>query len=123
MVETPDGYGRLELTKFHAPSGRGGDLASVSRRLGAGSAYGTGSVQVVAARSATRPARALPLDLRPTADSNLAYSLTVRCRRTLGGHRLSEKARLLDSVRYGRCSRPVCGRRIGYQSRPRNRGR
>jgi catechol 2,3-dioxygenase-like lactoylglutathione lyase family enzyme len=25
MVETPDGRGRLELTKFHAPSGRGGD--------------------------------------------------------------------------------------------------
>src|SRR5215218_348595 len=25
MVETPDGHGRLELTKFHAPSGRGGD--------------------------------------------------------------------------------------------------
>jgi catechol 2,3-dioxygenase-like lactoylglutathione lyase family enzyme len=25
MVETPDGHGRLELTKFHAPSGHGGD--------------------------------------------------------------------------------------------------
>jgi catechol 2,3-dioxygenase-like lactoylglutathione lyase family enzyme len=25
MMETPDGNGRLELTKFHAPSGRGGD--------------------------------------------------------------------------------------------------
>lgn len=25
MVETPDGHGRLELTKFHAPSGRDGD--------------------------------------------------------------------------------------------------
>jgi 4-hydroxyphenylpyruvate dioxygenase-like putative hemolysin len=25
MVETPDGHGRLELTKFHAPSARGGD--------------------------------------------------------------------------------------------------
>jgi catechol 2,3-dioxygenase-like lactoylglutathione lyase family enzyme len=24
MVETPDGHGRLELPKFHAPSGRGG---------------------------------------------------------------------------------------------------
>jgi catechol 2,3-dioxygenase-like lactoylglutathione lyase family enzyme len=24
MVETPDGHGRLELTKFHAPSGRPG---------------------------------------------------------------------------------------------------
>jgi catechol 2,3-dioxygenase-like lactoylglutathione lyase family enzyme len=24
-VETPDGHGRLELTKFHAPSGRVGD--------------------------------------------------------------------------------------------------
>src|SRR5580704_7457684 len=25
MMETPDGHGRLELTKFHAPSARGGD--------------------------------------------------------------------------------------------------
>ena len=25
MLETPDGHGRVELTKFHAPSGRGGD--------------------------------------------------------------------------------------------------
>jgi catechol 2,3-dioxygenase-like lactoylglutathione lyase family enzyme len=25
MVETPDGNGRLELIKFHAPPGRGGD--------------------------------------------------------------------------------------------------
>jgi catechol 2,3-dioxygenase-like lactoylglutathione lyase family enzyme len=25
MMETPDGHGRLELTKFHDPSGRGGD--------------------------------------------------------------------------------------------------
>ena len=25
MVETPDGHGRLKLTKFQAPSGRGGD--------------------------------------------------------------------------------------------------
>ncbi|MEK6252748.1 MAG: VOC family protein [Actinomycetota bacterium] len=25
MLETPDGHGRLELTKFHAPSDQGGD--------------------------------------------------------------------------------------------------
>ena len=25
MVETPDGHGRLELSKFHAPPGPGGD--------------------------------------------------------------------------------------------------
>ena len=25
MVETPDGHGRLELVKFHAPSSPGGD--------------------------------------------------------------------------------------------------
>jgi catechol 2,3-dioxygenase-like lactoylglutathione lyase family enzyme len=25
MIETPDGHGRLELIKFHAPSVRGGD--------------------------------------------------------------------------------------------------
>ena len=32
MVETPDGHGRLELTKFHAPSGRGGDRHSPPSR-------------------------------------------------------------------------------------------
>ena len=25
MMETPDGHGRLELARFHAPSGQGGD--------------------------------------------------------------------------------------------------
>ena len=25
MLETPDGHGRVELSKFHAPPGRGGD--------------------------------------------------------------------------------------------------
>jgi catechol 2,3-dioxygenase-like lactoylglutathione lyase family enzyme len=25
MMETPDGHGRIELAKFHAPSGRGGE--------------------------------------------------------------------------------------------------
>jgi len=25
MLQTPDGHGRLELTRFHAPSGRGGN--------------------------------------------------------------------------------------------------
>ena len=34
MVETPDGHGRLELTKFHAPSGRGGDRHAPANTLG-----------------------------------------------------------------------------------------
>ena len=31
MVETPDGNGQLELIKFHAPPGRGGDRGSGAR--------------------------------------------------------------------------------------------
>jgi len=34
MMETPDGNGRLELTKFHAPSGRGGDRHAPANTLG-----------------------------------------------------------------------------------------
>ena len=34
MMETPDGHGRLELTKFHAPSGRGGDQDAPANTLG-----------------------------------------------------------------------------------------
>ncbi len=34
MVETPDGHGRLELTKFHTPSGRGGDRVQPRRGPG-----------------------------------------------------------------------------------------
>jgi catechol 2,3-dioxygenase-like lactoylglutathione lyase family enzyme len=34
MVETPDGHGRLELTKFHAPAGRGGDRHAPANTLG-----------------------------------------------------------------------------------------
>jgi catechol 2,3-dioxygenase-like lactoylglutathione lyase family enzyme len=34
MMRTPDGHGRLELTKFHAPSGRGGDPRAPANALG-----------------------------------------------------------------------------------------
>jgi catechol 2,3-dioxygenase-like lactoylglutathione lyase family enzyme len=34
MLETPDGYGRLELTKFHAPSGQGGDRHAPANTFG-----------------------------------------------------------------------------------------
>jgi catechol 2,3-dioxygenase-like lactoylglutathione lyase family enzyme len=34
MVQTPDGHGRLELTKFHAPSGGGGDRHAPANTLG-----------------------------------------------------------------------------------------
>jgi hypothetical protein len=33
MLETPDGHGRLELTKFHTPSPQGGDKYAPSSRL------------------------------------------------------------------------------------------
>jgi len=36
MVETPDGHGRLELTKFYAPSGRGGDRHAPANTPGIG---------------------------------------------------------------------------------------
>ncbi|MGH2742841.1 MAG: VOC family protein, partial [Thermoleophilaceae bacterium] len=34
MLETPDGHGRLELSKFHAPSARGGDRHAPANTLG-----------------------------------------------------------------------------------------
>ena len=34
MVHTPDGHGRLELTKFHAPSSPGGDWHAPANTLG-----------------------------------------------------------------------------------------
>jgi catechol 2,3-dioxygenase-like lactoylglutathione lyase family enzyme len=34
MVATPDGHGRLELTKFHAPSGGDGDRDAPANTLG-----------------------------------------------------------------------------------------
>jgi catechol 2,3-dioxygenase-like lactoylglutathione lyase family enzyme len=34
MVVTPDGHGRLELTKFHAPSGRDGEGRAPANTLG-----------------------------------------------------------------------------------------
>ena len=34
MMETPDGHGRLELIKFHAPSGAGGDPHAPANALG-----------------------------------------------------------------------------------------
>jgi len=34
MLETPDGHGRLELVKFHSPSGPGGDGHAPANTLG-----------------------------------------------------------------------------------------
>ncbi|HEY2766711.1 MAG TPA: VOC family protein [Solirubrobacteraceae bacterium] len=34
MLETPDGHGRLELAKFHAPSGRGDDRHAAANAPG-----------------------------------------------------------------------------------------
>ena len=34
MLETPDGHGRLELTKFHTPSPQGGDRHAPANTLG-----------------------------------------------------------------------------------------
>jgi catechol 2,3-dioxygenase-like lactoylglutathione lyase family enzyme len=34
MLETPDGHGRLELTKFQAPSGGGGDARAPANTAG-----------------------------------------------------------------------------------------
>ncbi len=34
MMETPDGHGRIELAKFHAPSGQGGDRHAPANTLG-----------------------------------------------------------------------------------------
>lgn len=35
MMRTPDGHGRLELTKYHTPSSRDGDPRAPANRLGA----------------------------------------------------------------------------------------
>ena len=34
MLETPDGHGRIELAKFHAPTGRDGDRQAPANALG-----------------------------------------------------------------------------------------
>jgi catechol 2,3-dioxygenase-like lactoylglutathione lyase family enzyme len=34
IMTTPDGHGRLELTKFHSPSGHGGDQDAPANTLG-----------------------------------------------------------------------------------------
>jgi catechol 2,3-dioxygenase-like lactoylglutathione lyase family enzyme len=34
MMETPDGHARLELTRFHAPSGQGGDQHASAHTAG-----------------------------------------------------------------------------------------
>ena len=34
MLQTPDGHGRIELAKFHAPSGRGGERNAPANTLG-----------------------------------------------------------------------------------------
>jgi catechol 2,3-dioxygenase-like lactoylglutathione lyase family enzyme len=61
MLETPDGHGRLELTKFHAPSGRGGDRHAPANTPGIRHvAFAVDDIDAVVAR------------LQPAARSSLA---------------------------------------------------
>ena len=45
MLQTPDGHGRLELTKFHTPSPQGGDKYAPSSRLQAQGAKLVGELE------------------------------------------------------------------------------
>jgi catechol 2,3-dioxygenase-like lactoylglutathione lyase family enzyme len=57
MVETPDGHGRLELTKFHAPPGRGGDRHAPANTPGIRHlTFAVDDIDAVVARLRTRGA-------------------------------------------------------------------
>ena len=57
MMETPDGDGRLELTKFHAPSGPSGDQRAPANALGIRHiAFAVDDIDAVVARLRARGA-------------------------------------------------------------------
>ena len=57
MMETPDGHGRLELVKFHAPSGPGGDWHAPANTPGLRHlAFAVGDMDAVVARLRARGA-------------------------------------------------------------------
>jgi 4-hydroxyphenylpyruvate dioxygenase-like putative hemolysin len=57
MMETPDGHGRLELIKFHAPSGPGGDRHAPANTPGIRHlAFAVDKVDTVVARLQARGA-------------------------------------------------------------------
>jgi len=57
MLETPDGHGRLELTTFHAPSGRGGDQHAPANTPGIRHvAFAVDDIDAVVARLRSRGA-------------------------------------------------------------------
>jgi catechol 2,3-dioxygenase-like lactoylglutathione lyase family enzyme len=57
MLETPDGHGRLELTQFHAPSGRGGDRHAPANTRGIRHvAFAVDDIDAVVARLRARGA-------------------------------------------------------------------
>ena len=66
MVETPDGNGRLELIKFHAPPGRGGDRHARANTPGIRHlAFAVDDIDAVVARLRARGAE-LVGELEPT---------------------------------------------------------
>ena len=83
MVETPDGHGRLELTKFHTPVGPGRRPARAGES-GANGPDDTGGA-FRPPRSGTRRARALPHRLTSAGGDPLRCpartSVTIRRRR------------------------------------------
>jgi catechol 2,3-dioxygenase-like lactoylglutathione lyase family enzyme len=90
MVETPDGHGRLELTKFHAPSGRGGDRPRAGEQPGASAMLHSQSTtskpwSIACAPAARSSIGEVADDLasgsgRSRADSTFAMARPVRCR-------------------------------------------
>ena len=57
VVETPDGHGRLELTKFHTPSDQGGDQHAPANTPGIRHvAFAVGDIDAVVAKLRARGA-------------------------------------------------------------------
>jgi catechol 2,3-dioxygenase-like lactoylglutathione lyase family enzyme len=99
MVETPDGHGRLELTKFHAPLGRGGDRHGPANTPGIRHVTEPSSSSRLWTR--TRPART---DAREPG--------VVRCSTWVSGSDASTRRRTSPSCRSSGRHTPACEHRV-----------
>jgi len=57
MVETPDGHARLELTKFHTPSGRGGDRHAPANTRASAMSHSQSTISTPSSRACEPAAR------------------------------------------------------------------
>jgi len=106
-MRTPDGHGRLELTKFHTPSGRDGDPRAPANALGIRHvSFAVQGIDDVLERLRAHGAELVHLDARAEWGRDVRRWRILRHAETLAGRRRTARQRHLGGCPTERGLRP-----------------